>query len=146
MQEEQGNMTVTVTVLTGESAGKTAAMPDNVDPLALLVAFAKEDVRWEVNWTEATHSELTEWTRADLVGRILAALHHGRYVRFELPTGIREWRLYNPLELTPPVHDDEARQAVGEIEDLISDGGWDVYVLDDTDKGVIIGTHGQSKR
>jgi hypothetical protein len=133
-------MTISVTVLTGQSAGKTAVMPDNVDPLALLVAFAKEDVHWEVNWTEATPSELTEWARADVVGRILAALYHGRYVRFELPVGTREWRLDNPPGLTIPVHGDEARQVVGEIEDLISVSGNNVHVLEDSDKGVTIGT------
>jgi hypothetical protein len=131
-------MTISVTVLTGRHAGKTGVMPDNVDPLALLGGFAKEDIRWELNWTDATHSERMEWGRADMVGRILAALYHGRYVRFELPTDTREWRLDNPPALTFPVSSNEAAQVVGEIEDTIAYSGRYVTVGKDDEAGVTI--------
>ena len=121
-------MSISVTVLTGQYAGKTAIMPDNIKPLRLLVRFAKQDVRWGIDYTKATTEEAQEWSRADMAARIIAALSHGRIVRFLY----YEWA---------PTNLDEINKAVEEIEDAIGHSGTNVYVETDDETGVTIGVY-----
>jgi hypothetical protein len=136
-------MTISVIVLTGQYAGETKVMPENLSALELLGCFANEDIKWEIDFEEATVNETLEWSRADMVSRILAALFHGRQVRFEHAASTRQWRLEDcSTALTLPVSGNEAVQVVGEIHDAISDSGMNVYIAVDDDTGVTIGTHG----
>ncbi len=121
---------ITITALTGPHAGKIREVPtDFLDPLSLLQEFAKNDWKWDIDWTNATEEEAFIWGRADMVGRILAALLHGRTVWFQGT----EYCVTNPAEL---------EQVLSEVEDVIVESGFNVAVESDDANGVRIGIRG----
>jgi hypothetical protein len=123
-------MTISITILTGEYAGRTAVMPSDINPVELLGKFAKEDIKWEIGYDDATAEEMVDSRRADMVARILAALYHKRSVKFE----DMEWKPVSPEQIT---------RAVGEIEDAIVYSGMNFYIERDNEEGVtLVGVHG----
>jgi hypothetical protein len=136
---------IALTVLTGRHAGKTATMSYQIDPLRTLGRFAKSDVRWRVDYKKATHSEHVEWSRADIVGRILGALYHGRPVMFDTPKGIWEWQVDKPRGGNQLVSGQQALAVVNEIVEIISDNVMTIYIVSDDHTGIIIGTHNQGR-
>jgi len=73
---------IKVTILSGSYAGRTRAMPDDVDPAALLQSFLQHGWDWRVDYSEATPEEEWAWGRQDLVARFLRALKRGLPVTF----------------------------------------------------------------
>ena len=120
---------IKVAVLSGPHIGKERVVPEGFDPIGLLTEFASKDWKWSVDFTQATQSELLDWGRADMVARILAALQHGRSVRFQ----DTEYRV-EKLEDLPRV--------AGEVEDAIAYSGLMVKVESNNDEGVTIGIGG----
>jgi hypothetical protein len=125
---------ITVMILTGPHAGKRRVMPAETNPFDLVMEFAVDDFRWQIDYAATTAAETLDWGRADMVGRILAALYHGRSVRFEDPSGPREWQSASP---------GEAHRMAGEIDDAISDSGYNVYVAADGEQSVVISVAGR---
>jgi hypothetical protein len=136
-------MSISVTILTGEYAGQTKVMPtqsssnsaETANPLEMLGGFAKSNIRWEIDFDNATQSELTEWSRADLVGRVLAAIYTNRWIGFQG----KSWNATHKTE-------EEIEQIIGEIDDALSDSGMMIFVDIDDDNGVWIGTHGRAHK
>lgn len=120
---------ITMTALSGSHAGKVREVPEGFDPRGLLTEFAGHDWKWRVDYSAATHGELLEWGRADMVARILAAVLHSRTVTFDGTTYYAE-RL------------EDLERVIGEVEDAIADSGYMVRVKRDDDEGVVIGTGG----
>jgi hypothetical protein len=131
-QEVRGvsEMSIAVKLLSGEHAGKTAVMPGSVNPMELLGGLGRAGTKWVVDFTNATSDEALDWGGADMMGRVLAALSHGRRVRFQ-------------DDVWNPVQDSEIlTKAVGEIQDAIASSGMTVCVDIDDDSGVTIGVQG----
>jgi hypothetical protein len=63
-------------------------VPSHVDIDILLKGFAVEDIKWIVDYRQATHEEAMCWLKAELAFRSEAALLHGRYVEFQG----KQWR------------------------------------------------------
>jgi hypothetical protein len=124
-------MVISVTILNGEFAGQAREMPETIDALEMLGGFAKAGIRWEVDFENAEQSELMEWSRADLAGRILAAVFDNRWVNFQG----RDWNAEDKTE-------DEIKDIILEINDAMSDSGMMVFIEIDDETGVWIGTSG----
>jgi hypothetical protein len=120
-------------ILSGPHSGKTRTVPTHLEPGELLGELAKEDCRWQIDFTEAIPEERLLWGRADMVFRILAALLHGRGVWFE---GV-EYRAHQ-LSQVPEV--------AGAVEDAVAYSGMMVCVESDDETGVKIGTRGTEHR
>jgi hypothetical protein len=125
MKQGGSAMSILVSILTGKYAGRTATMPDDVNPAELLGGLAKVDIKWKIDYEEADYNEMIEWGKADMVARIIAALTHGRIVRFQ----DTEWE---------SVSINESTKSVWEIEKAIVCAGMHVYVDVDDEKGVTI--------
>jgi hypothetical protein len=108
-------------------------MPEWVPPRQLLGELAAADIRWRVDYSQATSDEVFVWGREDLVARIVAALFHNRTVRFEDPGGARIWRTKSKKKAT---------RLAGEIEDTLVNSGMNIYLKIDDEKGVVIGVAG----
>jgi hypothetical protein len=144
-------MSISVTLLTGEHAGETRVIPtqsaehsatqtssnsaEMANPLTMLGGFAKSNIRWEIDFDNATQSEQTEWSRADLVGRVLAALYTNRWVAFQG----KSWDAKDKTK-------EEIEQIIGEIDDALSESGMMIFVDIDDDNGVWIGTRGRAHK
>jgi hypothetical protein len=123
-------MSITVTILTGLHAGESALISDNFNPTELLGIFAQNDIHWDIDCSHATNEEFSRWGRSDLVARILAALYHGRWIRFQ----DKSWTARHKT-------DKEIKRIVGEIENALSHCGMNIYMEQDSEQGVTIGTY-----
>jgi len=97
-------------------------------PLDLTISLARERISWALDLSQADPIQTLEWVRADMAGRIIAALMHGRPVRFNQ----RTFMVTNPTQL---------EEVMGQVEDTISESGFNVFVESDDESGVSIGIH-----
>ncbi len=112
--------------LTGDRAGTEQEVPDSTDPLEAISFCVQNGWEWEVIWTSARDAQETfAWARADMVGRCLRALLHGRPVFFNGKT----------YAVTGP---DPAGIVAGQLEDAIVNSGANVKVGSDDEDGVVI--------
>jgi hypothetical protein len=94
-----------------------------IDPQKLLAEMGYQNVRWEVDFSQASPQENLEWGRADLVGRIVRALSHERGVWFHG----HEFRGFSDEMMVM-------------LEETISNSGLQVAVERDDEDGLVIGT------
>ena len=117
---------VIVKIISGPRAGQQNLVSMRPDELAVC---AQNGWRWKVDWSTVPVEDLFEWTRQDLVNKVASALIRGGFVRFVTPEGIQEWQA--------PITQDK----MGEIDDTISDSGYNVFVQSDREDGVVIAVH-----
>jgi hypothetical protein len=119
---------VKVTVLTGQYAGRTRSVDETVDPVRLLKELVFQGWGWSIDLSDATEQEFFLWVRADMAMRIVGALMRGRVVTF---AGTLYWAKSQ----------EDIERVVGEVEDAISNSGYNVFVESDDEIGVTIGIH-----
>ncbi len=113
-------------MITGRFAGQVREIPPTTDPMELFGFCARENWAWEVEWASATSTqEKFVWGRADMVGRCLRALLHGRPV-------FLSGKRYAAKGT------DAAGVVAGQLEDAIVNSGTNVRVGSDDEDGVVI--------
>lgn len=121
---------VKLTILTGPKEGQSRFVHSRqVEPMGLLQSIVNKGWEWKLDYSDADPSESFFWIRADMVVRIIRALRAGRSVFFLE----QEYRFQEG---------GDPEKVVGEIEDAISESGFNVYVETDNEQGVRIGTAG----
>lgn len=114
---------VKLKLLTGPEQTGEEITQTGEDPSSLLIQMGRQNLQWEIDLSHASEEEMLEWGRADLTGRIVRALSHGRAVWF---LG-HEFRGFNEETLTV-------------LEETISSSGLHVAVENDDEQGLVIGT------
>ena len=118
---------VIVRIISGPRAGQQNLVPMRPEEL---VVCSREGWRWRVQWDTVPEDELFEWARQDMVNKIMSALIRGATVQFL----DQSWQVNDRKEIT--------EKLVGEIEDTIVYGGYNVLVESDEEDQLVIGTHG----
>jgi len=118
---------VFMTLLNGPFANRKRDVTRAV-PAELIAELTRDQTKWLLDLAQADHIQRLEWAKADMGGRILDALLHGRPVRFNK-------RIY--MAASP----EEYAEVGGRLEDAIFESGYNVFVEADDESGVTIGIH-----
>jgi len=115
---------IKISILSGPYIGRVREIPKGMDPNEILPGISNQGWKYQIDYSQATIQEIESWGAAEMMDRILSALHNGLPVVFDGETYLLECK--NIL-------------VVGqEIEDAISSSGKLVYIKSDDESGLVI--------
>lgn len=107
-------------------------MPAGTNPFKMFTSLVQHGWDWEADYSDGNEEEVFFWLRAEIIARVVRALHTGRPVKFF----DQEFR----LELGGGCDPLLTAQA---IEDAIAASGRMVFILSDDEQGLVIGDAGE---
>ena len=120
---------IKITITSGPLAGRTRAMPAEMNPHEMFASLTAHGDQWSVDYSAATEEEVFLWFRAELITRIVRALQEGWPVKFL----DQEFHLEAGGDL----------YSVGQtIEDVIVASGRMITIDSDDEEGLVVGVRG----
>ena len=117
---------ILVRIVSGPRAGQKNQVP--LQPKDL-IQLSRNGWRWEVDWHTVPDSVALRWGISDMTNKIMSALIRGAVVQFL----DHVWQVDTCKDIT--------EKLVGEIEDTIVYGGYNMLVECDDEDKLVIGTH-----
>ncbi len=110
---------IRIRALNGPYANQIREIPSNQNPAALLRGFVQNGWGWEIDFSQANRDEVIAWGGADLIARAVRAVQNGRPAIF--------------LGVTYTTMED-----LQGFEDAIVGSGYEVKIMSDDHKGLVI--------
>ncbi len=122
---------IIIECLDGPYAGVKRKFPNDTEISFkdLLDSMVQHHWRWKGDYSKATHQEVFEYFKEDLVHRLILALIQKRPIQFM----DQRWQAKEGGDIP---------ELAGKIEDHISESGFNITVVRDDKDGLIIGTMG----
>ncbi len=115
---------VKVKILSGPKKGQINLIPLQPGDLSII---ANKGWRWKVDWQTVPETDFFEWVKYDMVFKIISCLKGGREVILQLP-GEVDLKWSGNL----------SKVEIMEIENSITNSGYNVFVAEDSDYRLII--------